>query len=315
MKKIFSSIILFKFLLQPVCCQPTAKTDSLKWIEPIYVVDPNGIDLRLQAGEESELDEHVPFGTKLEIHGEQNGWLVIQKPNFTQGYLLYGKKESTGNEAAMPLSHEILNDCSEPNRLDIIPIGKQQFLAAKKTSINYLVADTNLIKKQDSVLELKTKAKPVKFTDHMQGEGYFLTTYKGQYKVLNKYVISGIGYEEGFSMLIDKTTGNITYFESRFPYLSASKKYVMCIYTNIYENTTDLQLDSLAKDTVISLVRATYKNWQTADENPEMFWGRDECFYAAVVPSAVAWVPDRKREGQVMPNTHFRYIKIRIVSK
>ena len=187
-------------------------------------------------------------------------------------------------------------------------IDKALFDSKKNTAINFLLADTIAVKKKNGITELKCKNKTVKYIDKPEdNDGMQIFTYVGQMDFINKYLIAGSYYEGGDYMFVDKTSGEKTNTFVDYPYISPDKKNIICINSNGYETTADLELYEISEDKVNQKMSASFKKWMPLLENNEMFWNRDGYLYLTVHNVKSFW----NEKG--LYNNKYQYIRIKIL--
>ncbi|MCW3167004.1 hypothetical protein OMO38_00555 [Chryseobacterium sp. 09-1422] len=187
-------------------------------------------------------------------------------------------------------------------------IDKSLFESKRKTAVNFLVADTTSIQKKNGIIELVCKNKTVKYTDvASDNDGMQIFSYIGQFEFLNKYLIAGSYYEGGDYISIDKITGAETNTFIDFPYVSPDKKNIICVNSNGYESTADVELYEISGTKINHVMSASFKNWMTLAENDEMFWSSDGYLYLKVHNAKTFW----KEDGHY--NDNYQYIRIKII--
>lgn len=179
----------------------------------------------------------------------------------------------------------------------------------KSKSINYIFRDKPL-KNENGILSLKTKTGLKTFTD--KGENTY--SYLGQIKFLNAYVVLwGCGEcEEAFWLLIDKATGK-QILETNWgfpaePQFSPNMKQIMCMSENL-NGYTELNVYSYSKDSTTLFAYKAYGGWIPIGDG---FWGNDNCYYSAVLPSPIAHSNEYNYEKRLKTKYNFRYVKIKI---
>lgn len=290
--------------------------DTLK---RVFVIDINGADIKEHPDSASATVGSCEFGESFEVLTDQNGWLKVRRAiwNDPSGFI---KKSAIGNETDIPLTNQDLaqvfyegDDKHGPYKnIELTLITKKQFYAMKKTAINYFIADTNIIKKHNGLIKLPLKKGFERYRDKAHE---YENNYEGQYPSLNKYLMSFSNYEAEDTNyeFIDKTTGKSSdaSFEA-IPKISIDKKKIMCIQADFYSNCANLVEYTLGKNGSIKFyANGEFKNWMPA-EDQEQFWGSDNCYYVAVLPSLVYYQPEYNHRHN--PGYNFRYVKIKIKS-
>lgn len=310
--------------------------DNTQVIKNIYVTDRNGIEVKQQADNNSKTLGTYAYGTKLDVIEETENWLGIRDRITREFYRNGDKIESTGWEKVYVLKKQtgsIDEITLVPSDLNVISsltvnqkteffetgeeltkyfsfelIDKSLFDSQKSTSVNFLLADTTDNKKNNGVTELKCKDKVVKYIDKPDAEDAMqIFTYVGQIEFLNKYLIGGSYWESGDFKFIDKTSGEETNTFVDYPYISPDKKNIVCINTNPYDITADLELYSISGDKTKHIMSTSFKNWMPTVENGEMFWSTDGHLYLTVNHVNSYW----KENGHL--NDKKQYIRIKIL--
>ncbi len=285
--------------------------------QKVFVIDVNGAEIKQHPDSTSETIGSYSFGDSFQPIKSQNGWLTVKRDT-SLGFV---KKSAIGDETDIPLTNQDLaevfyegDDKPEPYKnIELTLITKKKFYEMKKTAVNYFIADTNIIKKRNGLTKLPLKKGFKRYRDDDEYEN----TYEGQYPSLNKYLMSFSWYEaeETHYEFIDKTTGknNNTFFES-IPDISKDKKKIVCVKADVYSNCADIAEYKLEKNGSINVYASgEFKNWMPA-ENPEQFWGNDDCYYIQVIPSIIYnWHYNNLHSTTTPPpDYNLRYIKIKI---
>jgi len=320
-KSIYLKFLIFIFWCASVYPQITyAQKTRSKTIEEVYLIDHDGIDIKKRPDSLSETVSSAAYGEKFNVVKTYKNWLLISVPNrHESGYV---KKSVVASENKIPLTKadlaEVYNDGDEPlepyPNIELNLISRQQFDRMKKTSINYFLADTNVIKKYKKTIKLPIKKGFKILTDKLDynKSDWNINEYIGQYLALNKYVVSNSdGEAEDFGYdFIDKTTGKMSQVSfNGFPFLSADKNSIMSLMANTYHNYAELDIFKFGRNgKIIWYANGEFKNWMPAPTD-DQFWGTDNCFYSAIIPSLVyfATVDAKKPAGY-----NYRYIKIKI---
>lgn len=185
-------------------------------------------------------------------------------------------------------------------------IEKNEFLSKSKQACNYIIRDTNKIKKRNGVIELKCEQTIRKISDYIpdstgNDEDIQTFEYIGQIPFLNVYVVLGIYWEEYDYKFIDKKTGDeiASFFE--LPLISNDKKQLICIQANPYEMTADVSYYKLNKNQIQPIATMSFTNWMPADYSSQVFWNPDGSFYVGVNSIANFW----NKDGDTNPPKQF----------
>ncbi|UKJ08594.1 hypothetical protein [Solitalea lacus] len=191
--------------------------------------------------------------------------------------------------------------------LELEVIDQSLFEAKKVSSVDFLLADTLALTKNDGVIELICKKNTVQYVDKPDAEeDRQVYNYVGQIEFLNKYVISGSYWEDSDYKLIDKTSGESETFGD-YPFISADKKSIVCIKPNPYETTGDLELYSINNGKMKFIMGASFTNWMPATEEDVAFWSTDGYFYFVAFHSKEFWHQDGKLNAQ------YQYLRLKVL--
>jgi len=179
------------------------------------------------------------------------------------------------------------------------------FQSKIKSGVNFIVADTTVIKKVNGTFTLKCKDTLVTFNDNIRDdEEYRIYYYDGQIPRLNQYIVTATYYEDYDYIYVDKTSGSQTSFSGGVPYLSPSKKKLLVLYNEPYENSFSFTLYNVRKNKFTQIVSTKFKNWIPAIAAPDApFWSKDGYFYCAVVAI----------EDKDNPEAGYQYLRIKIL--
>ena len=280
----------------------------------VFVIDVNGAEIKQHPDSTSETIGSYSFGDSFQPVKSQNGWLTVKRDT-SLGFV---KRSAIGEETDIPLTNQDLaevfyqgDDKPEPYKnIELTLVTKKKFYEMKKTAINYFIADTNIIKKHNGLIKLPLRKG---FETYRDKAHEYENNYEGQYPLLNKYLMSFSNYEAEDTNyeFIDKTTGKSSdaSFEA-IPNISIDKKKIMCIQANVYSNCADLVEYAFGKNGAIRLyAKGEFKNWMPAEDKAQ-FWGSDNCYYIAVLPSLVYYQHQYNHRNN--PGYNFRYVKIKI---
>lgn len=310
--------------------------DNTKVIREVYVIDRTGTEIKQRADKNSKTIGTYEFGAKLDVIEETDDWLgvreritkeylkngnIIESTDWEKVYVLKSKTGSINEIILVPKDLNIISSLTINKKtenfetgvelkdfLKIELIDKFLFDNKRSSAVNFLLADTTRIKKQHGIIELKCKAKVKKYIDKPYAEENMqVFYYLGQFEFLNKYLINCSYYEGSDYRFIDKTSGEETHNFGAYPHISADKKHIICIYTNPYETTADLELYSIEDKQIKHKMSARFKNWMPTIEHGEMFWSTDGYLYLTVNHVNSFWKPD----GNL--NDKCQYIRIKIL--
>ncbi|AWH85781.1 hypothetical protein HYN59_11965 [Flavobacterium album] len=250
--------------------------------------------------------------------------------------LFYIQKKAVGTELDIPLDNADLNapfrekqygtenyisgeNCGEAGEftsdylfnpddypdVEVNLITEKEFNKMKKTSVEYFEIN-NAITKKDSTITIAGK----EFRDG-KGDGGMPNTYiyAGEYKALHAYLLLYVceACEEYTYFLIDKTTGEEIATFSNAPVFSANLDYVMDM-GQLYSDSPTIIHAYKWKEKGSHGTYKEFGNWSPMGKG---FWGSDNCFYTAVVPSITA-ESYRSDNARDIKKYNYRYIKIKI---
>jgi hypothetical protein len=314
----------------------TINYDSTKVIKTAYVTDRKGVDIKQQANKNSKTLGTYGYGTKLEVIEETEDWFGVRdritrefyrdgcKIESTTWEKVYVVKNKTGSIEEIKLIPSDLNIISSltinqkteyfetdkklTKYLTLELIDKSLFDNQKNSAVCFLLTDTIVKKKRNGILELKCKNKTVKYVDKPDAEvDVQVFNYVGQIEFLNKYPISGAYWESGDYKFIDKTSGEETNTFVDYPYISPDKKSIICINTNHFNFTADLEFYTISGNEIKQIMSASFKNWMPTLSNGKMFWSSDGYLYLTVNHVNSFW----KTDGNL--NDKCQHIRIKIL--
>lgn len=185
-------------------------------------------------------------------------------------------------------------------------IEKNEFLSKSKQACNYIIRDTNKIKKRNGIIELKCEQTIRKISDYIpdstgNDEDIQTFEYIGQIPFLNVYIVLGVYWEEYDYKFIDKITGEeiASFFE--LPLISADKKQLICIAANPYEMSADVSYFNINNKQILPIASMSFTNWMPADFSSQVFWNPDGSFYVGVNSISTYW----NSTGDSNPSSQF----------
>ncbi|OOG18332.1 hypothetical protein BWD42_13835 [Sphingobacterium sp. CZ-UAM] len=311
--------------------------DQTKVLKNLYVVDRAGVVLRQGADESAPALGKYPYGTKLDVIGEEGGWIAVmdriqrdykgangEAIDVTQWEKVYVEKSKLGKQDKITISPKDLNiivsqtvngkesyyEKGHPleKYLFVELIDEQAFLAARSTAKNYLIKDTLSYSKNGDVLELPlTNGKTLTFTDKdIDNESEARYSYMGHYDFLNAFVVAGNYWESADVRLFDRKDGHLIVECGDYPFFSVDKKYLMTLHADPYESTGDLQLFHVKQGKVSPLISVSFKEWMPSWKEELLFWGKDGHIYAAANHVNGYWGED----GSLSERSQFIRIKL-----
>lgn len=311
--------------------------DKTKVLKNTYVVDRAGVELRQGADKAAPLLGKYPYGTKLDVIGEEGEWIAVmdriqrdykgnngETGDVTRWEKVYVAKSKLGKQDKITISPKDLNSIvsltingkemyyekghSLDKYLQLELIDEQTFLAARNTAKNYLIKDTLSYPKNGKILELPlTNGKKLTFKDKdIDNELEASYSYKGHYDFLNAFAVDGNYWESADVRLFDKQDGHLIVECGDYPFFSADKNYLMTLHADPYESTGDLQLFHVKQGKVTPMLFISFKEWMPTWKEELMFWGKDGCIYTAANHVDGYW----GEEGSLNERSQFIRIKI-----
>ncbi|MFN5417207.1 MAG: hypothetical protein ACK5B9_09135 [Flavobacteriia bacterium] len=308
--------------------------EQMKVIKILTVTENSGTHFRELPNENSPILGVIEYNEKVNVIEEHEDWfgisVLLQRSVMENGAFdmktkwekVYVTKNSFASQLNLKLKKEDLNKISRfsykekdsyfseiqaiDSLLKISFVEKVEFDTLKKNSLNYFVADTNRFEKYQGELVIVCKKKKILFRDNpVLNESSQMYHYLGQIPDLNVYVV-GCWYWEDFEYkLIDKKTGIEVASLNEFPILSQDKQKLISIYGNIYNLTGDLSVYQYANKQLHSKFSLSFSEWMPSYELGDIFWGKDNCLYLAVINKNNYW----KEDGNL--NLDFQFIKIK----
>lgn len=294
--------------------------DATKIIGQVFVTNKKGTALKEAGSNQSEILGYRQYGAKLEVIEELGDWLAIRE-NIDRTYIkedgtrvessgwemVYVAKNDTGALGEIQLTDGDLNIITSLNvkeksesfekgkplkkYLKLELIDQLTFERMKNNAVNFLQADTTSFIKKNGIITLPTANKSIKIVDKPSdsdsNEEY---KYIGQVEFLNQYLIAGWYYESLDFSFFDKTSGKRKQTFGEYPYISADKKNIICIYGNPYDSTSDLELYAITNQEVKLVMAASFTNWfPDAEKFSDIFWSADGYFYVTVIHAQAMW--------------------------
>ncbi|TJZ52526.1 SH3 domain-containing protein [Sphingobacterium olei] len=310
--------------------------DKTRVITSVYVSAREGIEFKQEGDEKSTTLGMYEYGARLDVIEETEKWLGVRE-RITRKFNVNGSNiESTGWEKVYVIKNKtgLINEVSlvssDLNVISFLTLDKKTeyfengkqlkaylslelidkaiFDKNSSSSVDFILADTTVNKKKNGVIELKCKDKTVKFIDRPDAEEERQEFYyAGKVDFLNQYIIGGSYWESLDYRFIDITSGEETATFGEFPYISPDKQNVICIYTNPYETTADLELYAIFNNKIEHVMSASFRNWMPTVEGGAMYWGVDGYLYLTVNHVNSFW----KADGNL--NDKCQYMRIKIL--
>lgn len=310
--------------------------DATKIIAEVFVTSKEGAAIKESSKSDAKILGHSEYGSKLEVIEDLGNWLAIRE-RIQRNYVkddgtkvessswekVYVAKNQTGSLDKIQLTAQdldIITSLSINEKTEFFEKGKHlktylnfelidqaTFEKEKNNAVNFLTADTTLYIKKNGIITLPTANKSIKITDK-PGDDDYREEYKyiGQIEFLNQYLIEGSYYESLDFNFFDKTSGKNKQTFIEYPYISADRKNIICIYGNAYESTSDLELYSINNHEIKLVMTASFSNWfPTAEKLSDIFWSSDGNLYLQVIHIKAMW--GERPENQAKP----QYVRIK----
>lgn len=315
--------------------------NSIVRLDTLYVIDRAGAFLFQNPDSNSNKIGIYDYGDEVEVIEIDNSWIGLPE-RVHRIFIINGKKHETWrwekafiNRASLGELNEIKliaedlyemdclydtinqNNFGFTNQLDknikiedfisIELINKSLFETKQKTAINFLISDTNKVKKKNDILFLKCDEMKLKLKDDQNGDTGKTYYYVGRMDVINQYIIYRSYWEYYDFQFIDMNTCNITNTFQDFPYISPDKKYIISIYPDVYSGHILLELFKIDGGEINLIVGACFTNWLAFTEKNDRFWADDGFFYAKVNHL-------KYYMGHYSDDKDYQYIRIKIKS-
>ncbi|AKQ45028.1 hypothetical protein TH63_04310 [Rufibacter radiotolerans] len=307
---------------------PEAKVDvfEIPTIKTLYVTNPKGSNIYEKPDKQSAVLETLEYGYKVEVIGEaaswyqikerigrsfvrngqqiqSSGWEVVNIPKLDVGPLIQVKL--TAKDLYLTSDNATIN-----GKLKINLISKDEFEKDKQEKDKFIVPRNTLVSQKDTVLIVSTgngqKKKYVSSPNAEESRKDY--TYVGHSELLNSFLLS-IGYYEGSEyMLYSSEKGEEIISFNDYPYISPDGRYIVSLYTNPYDQTTDFQLYKIIDSkTIKKELEASFSKWMAALEPQEIYWQDANTIVVKVLHAQAFW-----DEGGDL-NKDFQYLQIKIL--
>lgn len=311
--------------------------DQTKVLKNLYVIDRAGAVLRQGADENAPALGRYPFGTKLDVIGEEGEWIAVmdriqrdykgangEANDITRWEKVYVAKSRLGKQDKITISPKDLNIIVSQTvngkesyyekgypldqHVFLELIDEETFLAARNTAQDYLIKDTLSYTKNGKILELPlVNGKKLTFTDKdIDNEFESSYSYMGHYDFLNAFAVEGNYWESADVRLFDRQDGHLIVECGDYPFFSVDKKYLMTLHADPYESTGDLQLFHVKQGKVSPMLSVSFKEWMPSWKEELMFWGKDGYIYTAANHVNGYWGD----EGRLSERSQFIRIKL-----
>lgn len=185
-------------------------------------------------------------------------------------------------------------------------ITKKEFMKMAPKTLNNIIENKAVVKKNGTITIGKQK-----FTDEPDdGDQPNIYSYIGEYKSLNAYLVRLMcsACEEYTYNLHDKVNGTLMGSFTNIPSFSKDLQTVMDLGQLFSDSPTILSSSKWRRKDR----RETYKEFANWSPVGNGYWGEDNCYYTAVIPSVTAEIHNSDAFKRNESNYNYRYIKITI---
>lgn len=290
--------------------------------------------------EESAVIESFYQGDSVAVISSDGEWLQVldipwnrmgERPDDDYGVKVgFIKKENLGDINDLKVSLEDLLTISywsggdiqtrvltESDTLQLEEISKEEFYKNKKTvKIPFEFNDTIMggVSKQHGMLTIPCRDKTIKLKDVSYEESIESAaeyTYLGKWEALNLHGVHKSGNEHLEAYLFDSGTGSKVADLTHFPVVSPDGQYIVDIWGNPYEETSEFILCKRSQSGEIKILSSFYfPKWVPARANygsfEDYYFGGDGALYIRTVKSNFA--------GQFIGDNQaiWQYVRIRL---
>jgi ribosomal protein S18 len=309
--------------------------DNTKVLNNQYVTVRGGIDSKEQPNQSATSVVQFEYGAKLDVIEITEDWLGVRervlrkytkngrKIETTGWEKVYVPKVATGDVNEIRLIQTDLNVITSltlkgktleyeegkilRDYLEIELIDSSTFYLQKATGVDYLLADTTIIFKNNGVIKLPIKNGTKHFIDkHGEETENQAYSYLGQINFLNSYVLLGVYWESWDYKFINKTTGKQEMSFIDYPHISPHRKNIICISGNPYTSTADLELYVIENNKIKIIMAACFNKWMPATDKDNIYWSDDGFLYVPVLPVSTWGVAD----GVLKPERQYLRINV-----
>jgi hypothetical protein len=246
----------------------------------LYVVDRNGAEEKHRPYSSSGTRVTIDYGQLVQVRNISDNWVEVGPKEYTTGYIRIAE---LGNEDDFTWQDSDLYSTNDFFKVEFVT--EKEFFKKSNKTFSHFKADSNLVKKNNGTLELRTNNQSLRLIDRPDYREIF--KYMGQYP--NMYVVLVSSWEEAQPMLIDRITGKrlfatIPTDDSGFPYILVDNKHVLAF--SGYEEC-GMNLFKLEGDSIKHVASSFFKYFHIVSNGDDhlVFWGEDNSFYFAITPS------------------------------
>jgi hypothetical protein len=256
----------------------------------LYVIDRNGAQEKYRPDSSSWTRVNIDYGQLVEVRRIKENWVEVGPKEYATGYI---RIEQLGNEDNFTWQDSDLfgsnGSRSTFGAFKLEFVTEKEFFKKSNKAFNHFKADSNLVKKNNGILELDANNQALKLIDRPNYRQIF--KYIGQYP--NMYVVLVSSWEHAEPMLIDRITGKrlvatIPADDTRLPYILVDHKHVIA-FSGL--QGCGINLFELEGDTIKHVESNFFQTWNTVSSGNDalLFWGKDNSFYFAITPSIHLW--------------------------
>jgi hypothetical protein len=311
---------------QTATTQEDVDVFDIPTIKTLFVTRSGGSFIYEMPDKKSAILDTLEYGHLVEVVGEEGEWYQI-KERVSRSFIRSGNmihssgwevvnipKQNVGELTQIKLKgselFETYDKAPVKGKIELQLISEAEFNSARNKKESFLVKQEALVSSKDSVLTIATgngaKKDYISTPDAEVDMQVF--NYVGHIHYLNAYLL-GIGYYEGGEYkLYDATSGEEVISFNDYPEISPDGRYIVSMYTNPYEQSTDFQLHTIGPDKKIKKeLEASFSNWMLALEPYEVYWVDKTTLVMKVVHSKAFW----DETGNL--NNDSQYLKMKIL--
>ena len=277
-------------------------------IKILFVTKRDGSFIYEKSDDQSAILDTLEYGYQVEVIGEESDWFQI-KERVSRSFLRDGNlvhssgwevvsipKQNVGKLAQIKLKandlYETYDNTSVKGKIELLLISEAEFNKARIRRESFLAKRESLVSSNDTVLTVVLGNGTNKVYVSMPNAEVEMVIYNyvGHLSFLNAYLL-GIGYYEGGEYkLIDATRGEEIISFIDYPEISPDGRYIVSLYTNPYEISTDIQLHTIGRDKKIKKeLEASFSKWMVAQEPCEVFWLDNTTLVMKVTHAQAFW--------------------------
>ncbi|WP_439879767.1 SH3 domain-containing protein [Pontibacter sp. MBLB2868] len=294
-------------------------------IKKLFVVKSSGSFIYEKPDQESAILDTLEYGYRVEVIGDEENWYQI-KERIGRSFIRNGQhvassgwevvylpKADIGSLTQIKLKtkdlYETHNQVQLKDKVLINIIDKEEFEKAKSKDDHFVNRQNALVSSKDSVLAVTTGNGKVEYVSSPNAEESMkVYNYVGHVSYLNAYLLSIGYYEDGEYMLYSSDNGKEIISFNDYPYFSPDGKYIVSIYTNPYDLSSDFQLYKVEDGQKVKKeLDASFSKWMVALEPQEVFWLNPSTLVVKVLHAQAFWDED----GDL--NNDYQYLKIKIL--